>query len=430
MKSQFSTIGSLGFGLLLVSNICFANANIQRADILDTNGKILATNQQGFSVYLPKGLSKLELRQYVRSIEDVFDNLDINWINQVYKILNIEKNPEEYIKIIEFASKKDIVENGNINLLPNDVKLVPEIKRLYPYETLAAHTIGIVREKNDNYVGINGVEEKYNDLLEYHNLSLTIDSDVQKIASEEFGLNNGAAVVMDVKDGALIVSNNSPSYNLNNFMYKKKRVLMFLFHRKNPYMPFKNKVTSSICKKSNSIHYDNNITTSCFDKNNDMHYTYKSNDVFMNFVGKDFFFLSPIQIAKQTASISSGRIVTPYVVKNMGLHSVTPINTMKFSSIKKVMEKNGENIKLKNPTIKVATKLMKLEIDKVKDKDANSIYKINSSFPNYILTSYAPADNPKYAVTIFLEHESNSSKIDKIATTIYNKLIDAKYIGE
>ena len=145
------------------------------------------------------------------------------------------------------------------------VDVIVKYQRTYPESSIATHVLGYVREidpkrlkKYDklypgkynpgDMVGVRGLEERWDPTLrgedgyeerivnavgrevDYEviaselkrhpavpgsSLQLTIDRDLQELAREMFGERKGAAVVIDVRTGAVLAMYSSPSYDLN-----------------------------------------------------------------------------------------------------------------------------------------------------------------------------------------------------------------------
>ena len=224
----------------------------ERGVIYDRNMNPLALNASVENVYL----SPAEIAMYGEDRALIADELS--------RILNMDRQ-EIYEKSGQTGSwyvtvKKKLEEKEaqeirafkNLHSLKG-VRLEPDIKRYYPYSSLACHLIGFVG--TDNY-GLEGIEAGYDALLsgtpgessrftnaygtesifpgleDYSpgeagcNLVTTIDMGVQyyvekhlRQAIEDYDIQNGAgAIAMDVNTGEILAMASLGDYDLNNFL--------------------------------------------------------------------------------------------------------------------------------------------------------------------------------------------------------------------
>ncbi|MDX8044924.1 penicillin-binding protein [Gracilibacillus sp. S3-1-1] len=132
------------------------------------------------------------------------------------------------------------------------INFIEEPVRFYPNGVFASHTIGLTEKKDDEIIGINGVEGSMNDLLtgksgsiSYQrdkfnmklldpkevidepengkNVYLTIDQKIQTLledamseANDQYEPDRMTAVVMNAKTGEVLALSNRPSYNPND----------------------------------------------------------------------------------------------------------------------------------------------------------------------------------------------------------------------
>lgn len=217
----------------------------ERGQIFDENGALLASNRVTF---------KVAADPYS------FDNR--NQINQVAEILSryTGRSAQQYRNAMSRSSttSRYVVLHHNISieayeeLAALDIRgliLEEEYRRLYNFETLAAHVIGFV---NHNLDGMAGLEKQYNDILkgqhgeqqvrkdrfnkvfayvgapkslprQGYSLHTTISSQIQSIVEEELinGIERhkaakGTAIVMNPKTGAIKAMANFPAFNPNS----------------------------------------------------------------------------------------------------------------------------------------------------------------------------------------------------------------------
>ncbi len=128
------------------------------------------------------------------------------------------------------------------------IYLVPEAKRYYPQQELAAHVLGFVGEDDK---GLEGVEFQYDEALggkpqwvvrqqdalgrplfrgesrqRPHDLTVTVDQVIQYVAERELtqavaltGARAGTVIVMDPMTGQILALANSPTFNPNRFTH-------------------------------------------------------------------------------------------------------------------------------------------------------------------------------------------------------------------
>ncbi|MFM2314311.1 MAG: hypothetical protein RLZZ04_3587 [Cyanobacteriota bacterium] len=227
-----------------------------RGNITDRNGKILATSKQSYSAYLwPKAQKE----------EDWAENSQI-----IAQILEIK--PKELQQKVEEAGYNypSLIPIAR-NLTPEQITALEEYKpqlkwvetdidkvRYYPQGKLAAHILGYTGELNQeelearkskgyrlgDVMGKMGVESSYETQLRGQwgglklgvngagqviswlgekraesgeNLTLTIDTQVQKTAETALGKQKGAIVALDPHTGGVIAMASYPSFDPNIF---------------------------------------------------------------------------------------------------------------------------------------------------------------------------------------------------------------------
>jgi penicillin-binding protein 2 len=228
-----------------------------RGVLLDRNGKILVQNQNTFNIALVREQTKnLDQTLHVLSRATGADEA------QMREIVNRRRRDPSYrpIVLIENASLEQVIAATSRRLeLPGIIyQEVPT--RRYPTSAMAAHLFGYVSEvteaqlkladykdvESGAIIGQAGVEQAFNrrlmgtegnkavivnslgreiDVLATHDpkegqrLQLTIDADVQRAAEEafkHFGY-NGAAVLLDPRNGEVLALVSEPAYDPNTF---------------------------------------------------------------------------------------------------------------------------------------------------------------------------------------------------------------------
>ncbi|MBQ9704011.1 MAG: PASTA domain-containing protein, partial [Clostridia bacterium] len=222
------------------------NVNPLRGNILDINGKILATNKTVWVLYLcPKNINNPEF--IAKNLYDItgidYDIILSKALKKVYKyqFINNSINKEISDKIRVFIDENELEEQ---------IKLSASAKRYYPYSNLASHTIGFVNADGE---GIYGIEKVYNNILEGtngryitaqdaksndmpfqyekyiedengYNLCTTIDYYIQyqlevqlaNAAIESGSQNRATGIVMNPKTGEIYAMATYPSFDLND----------------------------------------------------------------------------------------------------------------------------------------------------------------------------------------------------------------------
>jgi penicillin-binding protein 2 len=226
-----------------------------RGKIFDREGRILVDNYPSVSCYL--------LREQVKDLQAdiplIARGLDLP-VDQVQSTIRRYAAEPKYESIL---LKQDITPDeqafieAHRNELP-ELETRDEQRRLYPRDGFAAHLIGYVGEvseqdlnsaKFDFYepgdmVGKSGIEETYDSILRGtdgsrdvivnshgkevgqlgqvlaipgHDLRLTIDLDLQRVAEQAMEGRNGALVAMDPHTGEILAMVSRPTFDPNQF---------------------------------------------------------------------------------------------------------------------------------------------------------------------------------------------------------------------
>ena len=214
----------------------------ERGEILDRNGKVLATNITTTTIYVvPNQINNKE--EAAKKLADILQ-ADYNAIlAHLKKRTYLEKlNPEGRQLDSETADK--------INSLNLDgVYLMKESKRYYPYGEALAHVIGYVGIDNQ---GLSGLELQYDKYLsgkdgsikytsdgkgnrltskevyekpqDGMDITLTIDIDIQLAlerelsnANTKYSPDESLGLVMDPNTGEVIAMASNPSFDPNNY---------------------------------------------------------------------------------------------------------------------------------------------------------------------------------------------------------------------
>ena len=243
----------------------------QRGDIIDRNGRVLATSVAVYNVIMDCSVmtseSKVDgekvqkyLEPTINALVECFPELDKGTLyqyatekpNSKYIIL-LKKLP--YDQIQSFVQLQEAVDEKGKKVNPNikGVWFEKEYQRRYPFNSMACATIGFVSSGN---VGTIGLENYYNDILngingrEYgylnsesdfektviapqdgNTLVTTIDANIQSVVEKKIlefnaaytnnyregdGSLNTAVIVMNPNTGAILAMAEYPNFDLNN----------------------------------------------------------------------------------------------------------------------------------------------------------------------------------------------------------------------
>jgi penicillin-binding protein 2 len=226
-----------------------------RGVLLDRSGAVLVENRHSFTISIVREHST-DLSRTIRLLSQVA-GLDAKQVEQVVERHRAEPAYRPIV-VVEDASLAQVaaVRARRLESELPDVVVEEVPTRRYPSDALAAHLFGYVGEANDSQVaqgatqgaiiGQQGLEKAYNDLLmgrdgarvvvvnslgreirtleevppvEGRRLQLTIDADMQRAAEDGFrhaGF-NGAALVLDPRNGEVLTYASLPAYDPNDF---------------------------------------------------------------------------------------------------------------------------------------------------------------------------------------------------------------------
>jgi penicillin-binding protein 2 len=242
-----------------------ANSNYQRnlslraprGFLFDRNGRILVENRDSLTISIDRELTK-DLPRTVQIASQLL-GLDPAQVQQTVD-RHVRFLREPVYQPIVIVTDATLEQASRVRLhqreLPElDVETVPT--RQYPSDALAAHLFGYVAQADEEQVkdlglsrnaivGKSGVEKIYNTVLmgedgarsvvvnsmgreireldeilptEGRRVQLTIDYDLQKAAEDGFRHEgfNGAALIMDPRNGEVLVHASVPGYDPNDF---------------------------------------------------------------------------------------------------------------------------------------------------------------------------------------------------------------------
>ena len=236
-----------------------SNIKPTRGEILDSSGKLLASNKIGFSLSLKPHmkLDSEEFKSILELLQHSFKDIDTKLLKKVYKKKSSPYN-HKYIQVIDFIPYDEMIKVYPKLSLNSNIKVDAATKRYYPYGRYLAHVVGYIGKANKKDVkkdeivkvvgkiGKAGLERYYNkvlqgelgsrvvkvnaynkelELLKYippksnRNIKLSVDADLQKFIYDTVEDENKTAVVIVMKTtGELLSAVSTPSYDPNLFV--------------------------------------------------------------------------------------------------------------------------------------------------------------------------------------------------------------------
>ena len=209
-----------------------------RGEILDRNGKVLATNRTVCTISV--------IHSQIREAETVIDNLsELLEMNSS----EVRKRVEKISSIERIKSNVDKKTGDKIrNLGMAGVKVDEDFKRFYPYDALASKVLGFTGADNQGIIGLevkydkylkgvdgkiltttdargielDGVAEDRKEPVAGNTLKISLDYNMQKYAMQmaekvrqEKQAEKTAILLMNPQNGEIYAMVNVPEFNLN-----------------------------------------------------------------------------------------------------------------------------------------------------------------------------------------------------------------------
>ena len=226
-----------------------------RGDILDRNGKILATNEFSYILTItPEKVTNLNETLIELELSDLISYEDIKKFKKKLSRFKKFQNIPLKFNLSESSVASFLIKNN----LPG-VEVESYFHRVYPYGASSSHLIGYVSSMNQkeksnydkknyngtNFVGKTGIEKQYEKLLHGESgvkqiernvagrivdtriispsiagqdIYLNIDIDFQLKAESLLGDSRGVIALINVKDGSILSLVSTPSFNPNWFV--------------------------------------------------------------------------------------------------------------------------------------------------------------------------------------------------------------------
>ncbi|QKG28966.1 penicillin-binding protein 2 [Campylobacter sp. RM16187] len=165
-------------------------------------------------------------------------------------------------------------------------------------------------------------------------------------------------------------------------------------------------------------------------------------------IGQGNFLVTPMQIARHTAMLATGKNIIPHFLHSIGKEEAkfeasdifTPFEKKQLPYIRKAMyevvnHQKGTAFKyFTDANLTIAAKtgtaqvvgISQAEKKRIKEEDMKYLQRSHAW-----ITTYAPYEKPKYVVTIIIEHGGHGGlTAGPMAVRVYNKLIELGYIDK
>ena len=259
----------------------------QRGAIKDRNGKYLAVNHLGFSIYIKPHLRSTKsiksVEKLCQTIEKYFPEFKAKKLLKKYK-QNDSPYKHDYVQVVDWIAYDDFFKYYAIFNTYKNIQIKTSAKRFYPYGDVAGHIIGYVNKTNKsdirkdknakhyNIKGKSGLESFYNEQLRgtlgykevkvnslykeievlkkvlpstNNDITTTIDIELQKYVHKLMDKKAGAVVIMDIHNGEILAAGSFPEFDNNLFIggissKEWKKIINDFNH------PFTNKLTRGL----------------------------------------------------------------------------------------------------------------------------------------------------------------------------------------
>ena len=218
----------------------------KRGNIYDSTGKLLAASAPVDTVSInPSRIKKENKEKVAKAFADIFE---LDYEEMLGKV-NSDKSTEIIIKKVELDKIDQLKNWMEYNKLTSGINIDEDVKRYYPYGSLASNLIGFCNTDN---VGQEGMEKYWDDILSGtagkittienaarglipdknesyvaaengSNIKLTLDANIQTIVEkylEQACIENGCrkggvAIVMNPNNGDILAMATYPNFDLN-----------------------------------------------------------------------------------------------------------------------------------------------------------------------------------------------------------------------
>jgi cell division protein FtsI (penicillin-binding protein 3) len=198
------------------------SSTVHRPDILDRNGRLLATDIKGATLYAdPQKV--IDIDELVERVTSVLR--DVNAADLRERL----KAGRRFVRIRRELTPKQQEEIHELGL--PGLAFIEEYRRVYPMGPTASHVVGLVDVDSKGLAGIEKFIDDNPQLAMSHpetpageeTVSLSLDLGVQHVLREELGramatyhAKAAAGIVMDVHSGEVIALSSLPDYDPNH----------------------------------------------------------------------------------------------------------------------------------------------------------------------------------------------------------------------
>lgn len=239
-----------------------------RGNIIDSEGRLLATNRPTVNLYWIGGGKRSFTEKDLADLKSLQNILQKPLLDDVQFFDELRTAERRYQKFI-LAQDITLEQLGNVQeLFPyhEQISVATHFKRLYPYNMMASHVLGYLGILDSTHYGKMGLEKLYEEELrgEFGSLAHTINSvgknittkevkknqagkdiqttldvDIQEIMQETFPEeSNGAFIVMDPENGALLGVLSRPEFDPSLFL---DPILLLDWNNLQEHKPFLNR---------------------------------------------------------------------------------------------------------------------------------------------------------------------------------------------
>jgi penicillin-binding protein 2 len=164
-------------------------------------------------------------------------------------------------------------------------------------------------------------------------------------------------------------------------------------------------------------------------------------------IGQGSFLTTPMQIARYTALMATGKLPIPHIAKIVDEKEYSPkplevlskLELKKLPLIQKAMyevcnHKKGTATKYIDINVTIAGKTGTAQVIAIKQDVKKRMKEHNMEYYNRShawFTTYGPYENPQYVVSVLVEHGGHGgSAAGEVVSKIYNKLLELGYIKQ
>ena len=164
-------------------------------------------------------------------------------------------------------------------------------------------------------------------------------------------------------------------------------------------------------------------------------------------IGQGYFLVTPMQVARHTAILATGKAVTPHFIKSLNGVDIeyatsedvlTDFEKRQMPHIRKAMYEvanhpNGTaTYRVRESKVTIAAKTGTAQVVGIAQSEKKRIKEDEMAYfkrSHAWITTYGPFSDPRYVVTVLMEHGGHGGQAaGPIVTKIYNKLYELGYI--